>query len=145
MNLITVECIEFKDKRRICVAYENKKKYQLINESKFSIRKVKIDKCLKQREGEKKCDFLMDIEELKRVFFIELKGGDLKKAINQIYSSIMALKLEFINYRIDARIVGTRDVPGFKNASDYKRLAKVVLPTSGTIERGTNNIYIENI
>jgi len=52
---------------------------------------------------------------------------------------------EFVNYRIDARIVCSKDVPKFKNTADYKKLAKEVLPTNGTIERGTNNIYIENL
>ncbi len=82
---------------------------------------------------------------MKRVFFIELKGADLNKAVNQIYSTILYLKSEFKNYRIDARIVGRKDVPGFKNTPDYKELAKEILPTKGTIERGTNNIYIESI
>jgi len=68
-----------------------------------------------QNIGEKRCDFLMDIYDLKRVFLIELKGGDLNKAVIQIYSTILYLKPEFMNYRIDARIVGSKDAPGFKN------------------------------
>ena len=145
MNLIPDKCIEFNDKRKICIAYENGKKYQLNNLSEITIRKIKIDKCLLQNVGEKRCDFLMDTEDMKRVFFIELKGGNLNKAVNQIYSTILYLKMEFMNYRIDARVVGSRDVPGYKNTPDYKKLAKEVLPTKGTIERGTNNIYTENI
>lgn len=145
MNLILAKCIEFKEKRKICIAYENGKKYQLNNVSDITIRKVNVDKCLVQNIGEKRCDFLMDTDDLKRVFFIELKGRDLNKAVIQIYSTIIYLKPEFMNYRIDARIVGSKDVPGFKNTPDYKKLAKEVLPTKGTIERGTNNIYTENI
>lgn len=145
MSLILEKCIEFNEKRKLCIAYENGKKYQLNNLSDITIRKVKVDKCLPQNVGERRCDFLMDIEELNRVFFIELKGGDLNKAVNQIYSTVLYLKTEFMNYRIDARIVGSRDVPGFKNTPDYKKLAKEILPTKGTIERGTNNIYTENI
>lgn len=145
MNLIPERCVEFNEKRRICIAEENWKKYQLNNLSGIRIRKVRVDKCLDQNAGEKRCDFLMDTEDLKRVFFVELKGGDLNKAVIQIYSTILYLKTEFVNYRIDARIVGSRDVPGFKNTPDYKKLAKEVLPTKGTIKRGTNNIYTENI
>lgn len=145
MSIITANCIEFKDRRKKAIAYENKKKYVLVNNSRIEVRKVKVDKCLAQKIGEKRCDFLMDIEELNRVFFIELKGGDLNKAVNQIYSTILFLKSEFMNFRIDARIVGSRDVPEFKNTPDYKKLAKEVLPTKGTIEIGTNNIYTENI
>lgn len=145
MSLIFAKCIEFNEKRKICIAYENGKKYQLNNTSNVTIRKVKVDKCLTQNVGEKRCDFLIEAQDLKRVFFIELKGGDLNKAVNQIYSTIVYLKGEFKNYRMDARIVGSKDVPEFKNTPDYKKLAKEVLPTKGTIERGTNNIYTESI
>ena len=145
MSLILEKCIEFNEKRKICIAYENGKKYQLNNVSEIAIRKVKVDKCLSQNIAEKRCDFLMNTDDLKRVFFIELKGGDLNKAVIQIYSTIVYLKTEFLNYRIDARIVGSKDVPGFKNTPDYKRLAKEILPTKGTIERATNKIYTENI
>ncbi len=145
MNLISAKCIEFNENRKMYIAYENGKKYQLNNTSGITLRKVKVDKCLPQNIGEKRCDFLMDIDNLKRVFFIELKGGDLNKAVNQIYSTIIYLKTEFKNYRMDARIVGSKDVPQFKNTPDYKKLAKEVLPTKGTIERGTNNIYTESI
>ena len=145
MSLILEECIEFNDERKICVAEENGKKYNLNNPFGFTLRKVKIDKCLDRHIGEKRCDYLMDCVDLKRVIFIELKGGDLNKAVVQIYSTIVYLKNEFINYRIDARIVGSRDVPKFNNTPAYRRLAKYVIPTGGRIERATNNIYIENI
>lgn len=145
MSLILAKCVEFRDRRKICVVEENGKKYQLNNNSDIVIRKVKVDKCLPQGIGEKRCDFLIESDSLKRVFFIELKGGDLNKAVIQIHSTIVYLKNEFRNYRFDARIVGSNDVPGFKNTPNYKRLAREVLPTKGTIERGTNNIYIETI
>ncbi len=145
MNLIPAKCVEHNDKRKICVAEENGKKYQLFNKSGITIKKVKVDKCLQQKANEKRCDFLMEAKKLKRVFFIELKGGDLNKAVNQIYSSIVYLKNEFKNYKIDARIVGSKDVPDIKITANYKKLAKEILPKNGTIERGTNNIYTESI
>ena len=87
MSLILEECIEFNDERKICVAEENGKKYNLNNPFGFTLRKVKIDKCLDRHIGEKRCDYLMDCVDLKRVIFIELKGGDLNKAVVQIYST----------------------------------------------------------
>ncbi len=76
MNLIPGECVEHNDKRKICVAEENGKKYQLFNKSSITIKKVKVDKCLQQKANEKRCDFLLEAQDLKRVFFIELKGAD---------------------------------------------------------------------
>ncbi|MEO6230972.1 MAG: hypothetical protein ABIP10_12645 [Ferruginibacter sp.] len=57
MSLILAKCVEFRDKRKICVVEENGKKYQLNNDSDIFIRKVKVDKCLPQSIGEKRCDF----------------------------------------------------------------------------------------
>lgn len=145
MSLILSDCIEFNEKRKKCVAYEKGKTYNLNNISNFIIRKVKVDKCLNQGIGEKRCDFLMDIEEVKRVFFIELKGGDLDKAAKQLYQTIVYLKNEFVGFRIDARIVGSGDVPNFKNNASYRKLLKEILPTSGKIISATNKTYTENI
>ena len=143
--MIPDNCIEFWDERKICNAYENGKKYELINVSSYKIRKVRVDNCLAQTEGQRICDYLMEIEEKKRVIFIELKGGDLNSAIEQIHSTAIFLNDEFIGYRKDARIIGGRDVPGFTNTPNYKKLAKIILTTKGTIERATNKFYTEKI
>ena len=147
MSLILEECIEFNDKRKICVATQKGKSYKLYNNSDLSIRKVRIDGCLNQNVSEKRCDFLLNynIADFKRVIFIELKGGALVDALKQLYSTIIYLKNEFKNHQIDARIVGSRDVPGFTNTPDYRKLAKEVIPTRGKIERGTNKIYEETV
>ncbi len=143
MSLIPNECIEFDEERKICVAFENGKTYRLNNNSNYKIRKVKVDKCIGQEMKEKRCDYLMEIKSIKRVIFIELKGGDLVHALRQLYSAITYLKREFGNYQIDARIIGSGDVPGFINVPDYRKLAKELLP-KGTILTRTN-IYTENI
>ncbi len=145
MSLIPDKCIEFHEQRKVCIASEKGKIFRLNNISNYGIKKVKIDKCLKRAKAEKTCDYLMEIEIAKRVIFIELKGRDLGHALKQLYSTIIYLKGEFKNYQFDARIVGSRDAPGFINTSDYIRLEKEVRRTKGTIQRGTNNIYIESI
>lgn len=144
MSLIPIECIKSYDERKICIAFENGKMYKLKNNSSYKIRKVKIDNCIDRHE-EKRCDYLMEIESIYRVIFIELKGGDLAHALKQIYNTILYLKSEFKNYQIDARIVGSRDVPGFIGLPDYLRLEREIRKFKGQIIRGTNNIYIENI
>jgi hypothetical protein len=147
MSLILDKCVIHHDIRNECVASEKKKVYKLINDSNFKIRKIKVDKCLPQNEGEKRCDYLMSIEEkdTKRVFFIELKGERLIDAVKQIYSTIIYLKDEFKNFRLDARIVGSGDVPGFINNPHYIKLKKEIHPTKGEIRRATNKFYSEII
>ena len=145
MSLILQNCIDFRDKRKECIASENGKTFKLENKGSVSIRKVKVDKCIPQKAGEGRCDFVMDIEEMKKVFFIELKGGNLTKALQQITDSILYLQTEYKDFIFEARIVGTRDVPNFLSSDNYKKLAQLIIPTTGTIKRATNKFYSESI
>jgi len=147
MSLILEKCIEFNKVRKICIAEENGKKFELINKSQFQIRKVKVDFCLNQLRNEKRCDYLMSIDKINKpvVFFIELKGGDLIKAVKQINDSIIYLKPEFNNYVINARMIGSRDVPQIIGNPEYRKLLRVTKLTSGTVRRNTNKIMSETI
>lgn len=89
----------------------------------------------------------MNIDENKlcKVFFIELKGGNLNQALKQLNSTIDYLQKEFSGFQKEARIVGSKDVPGFINSPEYVKLAKKILPTKGEIKRATNKIMEETI
>ncbi len=147
MSLILKACIEHEDNRNECVAYENGKTFKLVNQSGFVVRKVKVDKCLPQGEGEKRCDFLFSIDcpEMKRVFFIELKGGRLVDAVKQIHGTINYLKEDFKGYVLEARIVGSGDVPNLRANPYYLRLQRAIHPIKGTIKRATNKYLEETI
>lgn len=147
MSLILGKCIEFNEARKICVAEENGKKFEIVNKSEFQIRKVKVNFCLDQLTNEKRCDYLMSIDKVRKpvVFFIELKGGDLVKAVKQLNDSITYLKAEFSIYIINARIIGSRDVPQIIGNPDYRKLLRVTKSTSGNIKRSTNKIMSEKI
>lgn len=147
MSLIPENCIHYCDNRNECIASEKGKTFRLINRSGYKVKKVKIDQCFPQKQGEKRCDYLMSIDEpgFKSAFFIELKGGGLVYALKQIYDSIIYLKAELKGFQLQARIVGSGDVPGFNNTPHYIKLKKEIYPTKGTIERSTNKIYSEII
>ncbi|MDQ2862531.1 MAG: hypothetical protein M3R50_02570, partial [Bacteroidota bacterium] len=134
MSLILKKCIEFNEGRKICIAEENGKKFELINNSKFQVRKVKVDLCLSQLRHEKRCDYLLSLDKINNpiVFFIELKGGDLIKAVKQLNDSIIYLKAEFNHYIINARIIWSRDVPQIISNPDYRKLLRATKSTSGT-------------
>lgn len=144
MSLIPSKCIVFDEERKVCIVVENGKVYKLNNKSNYKVKKIKVDNCIPDH-GEKRCDYLMEIKSINRVIFIELKGGDLGHALKQILATINYLKAEFENYRIDVRIVGSRDVPGFINLPSFIKLKGVIYKSKGKILRGTNKIYIENI
>lgn len=147
MSLIPVRCVKYHDARKTCTVSEKGKTYTLLNESGFKVKLVAVDKCIIREEGNKSCDFLLNIDEkqVKRAIFIELKGGDLAHALQQVYDSLIYLKDEFKSHQFDARIVGTRDVPGYINIPTYKRLDKVLRSTGGTLKRATNKMYTETI
>jgi len=147
MSLIAADCVEYKERRKVCTAEEKGKKYVLNNPSLLEVSKIRLDKCVPQKEGQKLCDYLMSFDNgvRKRAIFIELKGRKIEDAAKQICSSVGLLKKEFSNHRIDARIVGNRDVPGYVNTVHYRNLAKEILPTKGNIDRSTNGFYSETV
>jgi hypothetical protein len=147
MSLIPDRCIEFKGKRKVCVATENGKTYILNNLSGFVVRKVIVDGCLQQKEKERACDFLMSIDEQNNnvVYFIELKGGKLIDAIKQLHQTAVRLKDEFNNYTLNIRIVGSKDVPRIKLTPEYTKLVKLVDASNGKIKIATNKQFSENI
>lgn len=147
MSLIRKECIDHCDTRKICVVEEKGKKYELKNNSGFEVRKIRVDKCLSQGTGEKRCDFLVSIDndKLKRAIFIELKGGKLTDAVKQIYDTVVFLRPEFKGFVLDGRIIGSRDVPNIGNNPIFLKLRRELKVTGGDIDRATNGIYSENI
>ncbi len=67
------------------------------------------------------------------------------EAVKQINESINYLKSEFNDYIINARIIGSRDVPKIISGAEYRKLLKVTKLTLGTIKRNTNKIMSEKI
>jgi hypothetical protein len=147
MSLILEKCIKSHDNRPENVVRENGKEYKLINLSGFKIKTVKVDSCLGQGVGEKRCDYLMHVDEkqCKRTIFIELKGGALVDALKQLYSTAIYLKEDFKGCRLDGRIVGKGNVPNFKNIPDYKKLFKLLTTSGGDLKVGTNRFYSEKV
>ena len=78
------------------VAEENDKKFKLLNRSKKSICRVKVDDCLIKDQNTKKCDFLFKVCEDEQYLLVELKGSDVQKAIAQIIATF-----EHINAKLN--------------------------------------------
>jgi len=146
MSLIQDKCVEHHDDRSIITVKENGKIYQLNNDSKQKVRKVKIDGCIQQSKGEKRCDYLLTISDsIDRAIFIELKGGGLVTALKQIIETITLLKEEIVNLKIDARIIGSNNVPNLTTTSEYQKLFRLIKGTKGEIKIATNKFFSENI
>lgn len=99
---------EYEDNRKIVVARDKgeKSEYRGNNNSEKLVAKYRVDGGL-IKDGAK-CDYLLLDKNESRAYFIELKGSDLIKAIEQIESTIPQIKGDIPEYKINARIVLTK-------------------------------------
>ena len=73
---------------KIVSVSENKRTFKINNKSLFTINKVTVDGCYIE-EG-RKCDYLFEIldNELKEVFYVELKGKHIDDAVTQLEATL---------------------------------------------------------
>ncbi len=83
------DCNSF-NKNKIVSVSENKRTFRINNTSLFTINKVEVDGCYIS-EG-RKCDFLFEIieDEIKEVFYVELKGKHIEDAVEQLEATLKA-------------------------------------------------------
>ena len=76
------------NKNKIVIAKENKRIFRINNESRFTINKVTVDGCYILNG--RKCDYLFEIidNEIKNVFYVELKGKDIEHALDQLETTL---------------------------------------------------------
>ncbi|AEI47495.1 hypothetical protein [Runella slithyformis] len=88
--------------------------YRLENPNQRWVVKLKVDGCLIPSDSQKKCDFLFlacEKEGGKTAYFVELKGGNLGDAIEQIQSAIEILYPKLTDFSFRCRIVQTKTPP----------------------------------
>lgn len=93
-----VNCLEYRDSRKICVCEEKKMKYQLENDIGAIISKYHIDGGVVSKDSEiDRCDFLIVSQncakKIKQVF-VELKGKDVIHAMEQLKSSVTRFQIK---------------------------------------------------
>ena len=83
-----IEDCNSSNKNKIVSVSENKRTFRINNKSLFTINKVEVDGCYIS-EG-RKCDFLFEIieDEVKEVFYVELKGKHIEDAVEQLESTL---------------------------------------------------------
>lgn len=142
-------CLKSYDTRKLAVVEEKKKKYELTNLKADHIAVFQIDSGMISVPNEMKCDnLLLDID-LKLAVFVELKGTDLKHALEQVDVTVDRLLPGLPNYRIFARIVTSNrtNVPNIKSCPQYVRLKRKILANKGDVNIHANMIAenIENL
>lgn len=86
---------------KIIKLQENKSTCIFNNPNQISISVVKVDGGLITDNHQSKCDYLLhwQKETEQVVFFIELKGGDIEKAFEQLTNTIQLTKQKFGNFQ----------------------------------------------
>jgi len=107
--------------------------YRYKNQRADYLAKYRVDGGLISDNGAK-CDFLLLNCEQKQSYFIELKGSDIIRAIEQIDRSIDKLRNELSGFAFFARIVITRaNTTALKNTKILK-LEKKVKDLNGNLK-----------
>ncbi|MEO8254060.1 MAG: hypothetical protein ABI554_06690 [Flavobacterium sp.] len=75
------------------VASENRKTFEIISNEDFT--RFRIDDCLITSKQIEKCDFGFIRHFNNNFYFVELKGKDIKKAMNQIISTLNNFETNF--------------------------------------------------
>lgn len=107
------------------VASGKKTEFILKNNSNKIVDEFIVDECLlRSKLREEKCDYLFLIKEVRTAFFIECKGSDILKAVDQLNSTLDILENDLPEYILKAKIVPTKVYAPNMVTSSYRKLRK---------------------
>jgi len=139
-------CFEFTNqviKIVSCCDAKSSTRYIYENISSDVLSKYWIDGCLIDDDNSR-CDFLLLNCNKEISYFIELKGSDLIKAIEQIDRSIDILHKDFITYSVEARVVLTRVNTTDLKSTKLVRLENKLKNLKGKLIKQTRQLVERN-
>lgn len=139
-------CFEFAEQKNKIVTFTDVRsstKYIYENDSLDELTKYRVDGCL-INDDNSKCDYLL-LNCTKEVsYFVELKGSDLTKAVEQIDRSIDILHKDFKEYSVEARIVLTRVNTTDLKSTKFIRLERKLKSLNGKLIKKTRLLTEKN-
>ena len=126
-------------KDKIIRVEENKKKFIINNKDLLLINHVKVDGYLITTGN--RCDHLFEIISLKKVFYVELKGSDIKHALEQLLDTIIFCEKFHANFNKECFIVCSR-VP---KETPRTQVLKVNLSKKGIKLKVSSNELVVNL
>lgn len=129
------DCQLFSDNRSRAVFKDAKVSREYIgkNINKKELKGLRVDDCL-IIDGQK-CDYLLININDKTLYFIELKGSDLIKAIDQIDRTLDILLPKFEHQAVHGRVVLSKVNTPNLVSSRYIKLKKRLKDLNGTLEQ----------
>jgi hypothetical protein len=112
---------------------EKGKEYKALNPKRRRMLRYRIDGTI--IDVGRCCDFAMGLPQLDTVYFIELKGTDLKEAASQILATVTALEPKIHDYIIHGRIVLSRIQRPDLRSSHMIALERKLAQHKGSVKR----------
>ncbi len=132
-----VHCFDFINQKHAIVVFSDRRSATTFiyeNRNSDSLSKYRIDGCLITDNGAK-CDYLLLNCNKSISYFIELKGSDLIRAVDQIDRSIDLLIDSLTDFTVFARIVLTRVNTTDLKSAKYLRLEKRIQGLGGNLKK----------
>jgi len=125
------------------VVREKKSQYRLENPANKEICKTRVDDCYISRG--KRCDWLLVDCEAANAYFVELKGADFRRAIEQIDETINRVGSDLQGFGLFARVVLTKSpTPHLRNTPDVLKFEKRLRKSRGNLKTKTK-LFVESV
>lgn len=136
------------ERKKAVVRGRHNRKITFNNPRERSLTCYKIDEnhvIKEQRENENVCDnLLLVLTGRKHAIFVELKGGDINHAVEQIRQTSNFLKSDLSDFTLHGRIVNTR-VPAATDLREFNKLKLKFIENNGTFEMRRDGFDLEYI
>lgn len=133
-------CAEEKQTKKSFQRAEKGKKFTLNSEVDFYCEVVDIDGCYFVNQNFRRCDYLFFVPSSKNkktklnahlarslAYFVELKGGDIESACEQLYNAIDRMKRLLPNCNIIAKVIGTKGAhPEIRQNEYYMKVRRLI-------------------
>ncbi len=106
--------------QKTIVSAEHSKKHIAHNVHQCYVYQYRVDGDLIAGSTQSRCDFLLENEDTKQAYFIELKGSNLGHAVEQIENTIKLFSTKVKGYSIFPRIVCHSNTHNVRDSSVLK-------------------------
>lgn len=118
--------------------------YIFSNVKKSPISTFTIDGCLIPQNQLLRCDALLLDHHGRAAYFLEFKGSDISKAIDQLAASINQLKQQLNNHQLHARAILTKSPPVNARVPKYVKFATNCKESGGSFKSGSRQLQDSN-
>lgn len=128
-----------------CKVAENKASFMISSTSQVQFEKIKFDECNCpiSKPLEKRCDWIIHSISNNTLYFIELKGADIVKALEQLENSVKIVKPQ---KKFECHIVkssGAGGIPSF--STKFQVIKKKIVGMGGDIFKPHSSTHIIKI